>query len=74
MPLKQVADYVERRTGTRFLKATIYNWTNKGVRGEKLRFIVGRGGKYTDPAKGVRYTTLQWVDDFLARVSAKAGM
>jgi hypothetical protein len=70
LKLAMVPDYIEGTRGTLVTKMTVYNWVNKGVRGEKLKVILGR----THPKatyKSVRLTTPEWVDDFLARIEGK---
>lgn len=70
MKLADVPNYIEGTRGTLVTKMTVYNWVNKGVKGEKLRTV--RARRHPNAVfKQVRLTTPEWVNDFLSRIEGK---
>lgn len=68
--LSEVPGFVFDKTGVEPSKMTVYNWTNKGYKGVKLRYVLGRA-----PMTGfhmTRITAERWVEEFLAAYQQKA--
>lgn len=73
LKLADVPNYVAHATGRTVTKMTVYNWVHKGVSGEKLRIVLARGeSKYAGLFRQTRFTTVAWVDEFMARVGQSA--
>lgn len=57
LTLRQVPDHLPRRQGKKVHYSTVYRWSTNGVRGRVLE---------TSLVGGIRYTTLEAVQRFLA--------
>lgn len=74
MPLREVPNYVELKTGHKPTLATVYNWIDRGVKGEKLRIVMARGtSRFAGVFNSTRFTRAVWVDEFLSRADVSAG-
>jgi hypothetical protein len=65
IPLRDAATMLpRRRCGKKTHVATLYRWTDRGIRGTRLRYV---------QCGSVRCTTSAWLDDFFAKLTAAAG-
>jgi hypothetical protein len=63
-PLRQLAAQLRSRTpGKRIHVATLYRWTDRGLRGQRLRYVqVGN----------TRCSTVEWALEFFAALASKS--
>ncbi len=62
--LAEVPGYVYDKTGVEVSRQTVFNWTNNGYQGMKLKYV--KGQSFSGGLIKIRITSTKWVDEFLA--------
>jgi hypothetical protein len=62
IPLRELAAQLRSRTpGKKIHVATLYRWTDRGIRGQRLRYV---------QCGSVRCSTIAWVHEFFTALAA----